>query len=415
MLRIIHVAPTIGPRSFGVGRVATDLAKAQIELGCRVEVWCLDDHEGAEWGARAAGLPMDCVRRFSCSGFVPPGFSYELIRAANKGLLEGCQIIHQHGIWTGMSFAIVHWRRVVRFATIVAPHGSLSSWALNRSRWKKRLALWFYENANLQGAAALHATAEQEVKDFRSFSLAQPIALIPNGASREWSASSGDGMRFRAEHQLPSGKRIMLYMGRITPKKGLPLLLEAILRNRECFSDWLLVIIGSDEFGHLAEVMALVRQYALHEQVTILPPCFGQKKRDAFAAAEVMVLPSLSEGFPMVVLDALAVGVPVITTKECAWSELLSHECGWWVDADVEGVASALRSACSLSADRFRLMGARAQALVAAKYDWVALARQSIELYGVFLGDGPQPGCVTAKTCDSAAKPSRGARCVPIG
>lgn len=87
MLRIIHAVPSIGPRSFGLGRVATDLAKAQIELGCRAEVWCLDGHEGAEWGAKVMGLPMDCVRRFSCAGFGPQGFSYELIRVAKKGLL----------------------------------------------------------------------------------------------------------------------------------------------------------------------------------------------------------------------------------------------------------------------------------------------------------------------------------------
>ena len=390
--------------------MATSLAKAQIDLGYSAEVWCLDDHEGAEWGARVAGLPMDCVRRFSCAGFVREGFSYELIRAARMGLLNGCEIVHSHGIWTGVSLAIVRWRRVARFATIVAPHGSLSAWALSRSRWKKRLSLWFYENANLNGAAALHATAEQEVKDFRSFSLAQPIALIPNGASRERRAGSEDALQFRAQHNIPSEKRIMLFMGRITPQKGLPVLIEAILANRERFSKWLLVIIGSDEFGHLAEVMALVRQYGLHEQITVLPPCFGQKKCDAFAAAEVMVLPSLSEGSPMVVLDALAAGVPVIATKASPWSDLVSHECGWWVEADVDGVASALQSACVLTPDRLSLMGARAKALVAGKYDWGVLARQTIELYRWILGEGPEPSCVIGKTRDSAAEPTKDAR-----
>ena len=408
MLKIIHVITSIGPKSFGLGRVATDLAKAQIELGHQVEVWCLDGHQDAEWGAKNAGLPMDYVRRFSHLGLIRHGFSYELIRAAKNGLLDDCQIIHQHGIWSGISFAIVRWRRVSRFATIVAPHGSLEALALKRSWWKKSLALWFYENANLKGAAALHATSEKEIEDFRLFSLANPIALIPNGTSRESRAGSGDGVRFRSEHLLPSAKRIMLFMGRITPKKGLPLLLEAIQRNRERFGDWLLVIIGDDEFGHMAEVKALTRRYSLEEHVTFLSPKFGQSKRDAFAAAEVMVLPSFSEGSPMVVLDSLAAGIPVITTKASPWSDLLSHACGWWVDANVAGVASALQSACSLPSDRLRLMGARGRELVTAKYDWVPLARQSIELYRWILGDGPQPGCIIAKNCDSAAEPSKG-------
>lgn len=164
------------------------------------------------------------------------------------------------------------------------------------------------------------------------------------------------------------------------------MLVEAISSIRNIFKDWQLIIAGIEEFGHQKEVESLIIQFNLEENIKIIGPLFGTAKHDAFAAAELFILPSHSEGSPMVVLDSLAAGVPVITTKASSWNDLLEFDCGWWPGISTKEIALALSHAVTMSAEDLQRMGEQGKELIASKYTWPQLAQKTILLYEWLLG-----------------------------
>jgi glycosyltransferase involved in cell wall biosynthesis len=392
-IKVLHIVPSIGKESFGLGHVPINLAKFSNDLNTDARIWCLDSAEQIDWAIALPGLARDKVTRFHRFPPARLGLSHAMVSAAR---VDGgdFDIVHQHGIWTACSYVSNTIRRFYRTPTVLAPHGMLHEWALKHSQWKKRLALFAYEHQNLRKAACLHATSETEVSDFRDFGLSNPIAVIPNGASATWLDSHGDGQRFRQKFSIRSDHRILLFLSRITPKKGLPILLHALDRIRNDFSDWQLVIAGSDEFCHLQEVASLVAKLKLENLILFTGPLYDQAKRDAFAASDAFVLPSHSEGAPMVVLDSLATGVPVITTKVTPWKDLETLKCGWWVEATVDGLIKALQGMLASDPEKLKVMGQRGRELVKSQYLWSVQAVKTIGLYEWLLRLKPKPDFV---------------------
>lgn len=380
-LNILQITTDIGPTSFGPGQVALNLTRDQGKLGASVQLWCTSSADGVRWAAASSGLDQSRITAFPVFGPARLGYSPQMLRAA-KGM-QGRQIsvIHQHGIWTSCSYvtSVLRWR--YGLPSIIAPHGSLEAWALRRSMCKKALALAVYERKNLYQAECLHVAAEAEIAGLRAFGLAQPVAVIPNGISEAWLNSQGDGSTLRRLLGISSDRRILLYLSRITPVKGLPMLLQAINKIRKEFTDWILVIAGQDEFDHKAEVQALVRQLDLQNMVTISSALFDQAKRDAFAAAEIFVLPTRREGQGLVVIESLAAGVPVITTRGAPWQDLVTHGCGWWTNISEDGLCEAICDAISRSPEDLSAMGKRGRELARAQYSWAGLAQKTLDLY----------------------------------
>jgi glycosyltransferase involved in cell wall biosynthesis len=392
-IKVLHIVPSIGKESFGLGHVPVNLAKFAKDLNADARIWCLDLADQIDWAVALPGLARNKVRGFRRLRPARLGFSPEMVSAAR---VDGgdFDIVHQHGIWTACSYVSNTIRRVYRTPTVVAPHGMLHEWTLKHSRWKKRLALFAYERQNLRKASCLHATSETEVADFRDFGLSNPIAVIPNGASATWLDSHGDGRRFCQKFGVLPGRRILLFLSRITPKKGLPILLHALDQIRNDFSGWHLVIAGSDEFNHLQEVESLVAKLKLENLVLFTGPLYDQAKRDAFAASDAFVLPSHSEGSPMVVLDSLATGVPVITTQVTPWKDLEVLKCGWWVEATVDGLIKALQGMLASNPEKLKVMGQRGRELVKSQYLWSVQAVKTIGLYEWLLRLKPKPDFV---------------------
>ncbi|MCE5207429.1 MAG: glycosyltransferase [Chloroflexi bacterium] len=392
-LKALHITPSIGKESFGLGNVAVNLAQSQNELSLDAWLGCLDPTDQVKWAVAHLGLNENKVKNFPPKAFPKLGYSHKMLSFVKKE--AGCfDVVHQHGIWTACSYMTQKMREIYGTPTVIAPHGALQQWALKRSSWKKYMAFWAYEGKNLHQASCLHATSDQEITDFRDYGLSNPISLIPNGVPPAWLESEGNGEYFRNLYSIRKDKRIILFLSRITPKKGLLILLEAMARIRSRMSDWLLIIAGSDEFGHLKEVTALVRKLNLDDFVIFAGPLFGLEKRNAFAASEVFILPSYSEGAPMVVLDALAAGVPVITTQATPWEQLATLQCGWWTAATVEGLVNAINCVIDLNPMQLRAMGDRGKDLVRSQYLWSVQAKKTKALYAWLMGNIPRPDFV---------------------
>src|SRR5262249_30544183 len=150
-----------------------------------------------------------------------------------------------------------------------------------------------------------------------------PVAIIPNGMDLpELPARPTAG---------PPAERIVLSLGRIHPKKGLPRLIHAWSKLEAGYPGWRLKIVGPPEVGHDNELRALTSALGL-TRVSVEGPIYGDAKTAAYQEADVFVLSTLNENFGLTVPEALAAGTPAISTKGAPWSGLEEEGCGWWID-----------------------------------------------------------------------------------
>jgi len=394
-LSILHLAPSVGAKSGGVGQVALAFSMEQKRFGCNPIIWTLDSSSVAQETATTNGLNINDIKGFTTFG--PRKFCYSPSMEQKALTKEGAifDVLHQHSIWLAISRVTIRWRNNCSRPTILSPHGTLEDYALKRSAWKKRIALFAYEMDNLRHAACLHATAMSEANSFRNFGLTNPIAVIPNGIPEEWLNRQGDAARFRSRFSIPSGKRLLLFLSRINPKKGLPILFTAIEQLDKALDGWVLVIAGFEDVpGYQQELEQLAKRLNISKKIIFAGPLFGQDKEDVFAAADVFVLPTHSENFGIVVTESLAACVPVLTTYGAPWEELRSHNCGWWVEISEQGIYDGLKDAISRSKQELMEMGCRGKLLVESKYTWPQVTKMTIELYNWLLGRGSVPDFV---------------------
>lgn len=394
-LNILHVVNDGSVLAGGVGIVALEMFREQRNLGNNAAIWSIDStnkHNQAVTQSILEGQSDLTIFRTLGPKFL--GFSPAMEKTAVNKIGGGYQILHQHSIWLAVSRVTNNWRSKFDRPTVITPHGTLEGFALNRSNWKKKLALIAYEMKNLKSASCLQATAEEEAMSFRRFGLKNPIAIIPNGISEDWLQSDGDMQKFRERFSIQSDRRLLLFLSRIHPKKGLPMLLEAMAQLSNRLEDWLLVIAGPDESGHQHELEQQREKLGLSSRVIFAGPLHGAEKRDAFAAAEVFVLPTHSENFGIVIAEALGAGVPVITTRGAPWENLQTNKCGWWVDVSIDAIRDALLEATQCPKKKLITMGQRGRMLMSEKYAWPKVAEQSLQLYKWLLGQESRPNFV---------------------
>jgi glycosyltransferase involved in cell wall biosynthesis len=255
----------------------------------------------------------------------------------------------------------------------------LSQWAFSHGRLKKRLAWLAYQRRDLASAHAFHATSHEEAADIRALGLQQPIAVIPNGIRPP-------------EAVLKShlnGHARALFLSRLHPKKGLLNLIRA-WKAVQPSSDWELVIAGPDESGHRAELESLVRSLKLRH-VTFVGEVDDIRKWDLYASADLFLLPSFSENFGICVAEALACGVPVITTTGAPWHDLPRLGFGWQSPPTVEGISDSLRDAVGMSREELRARGAAAAGWARESFSWDVAARKMTAFYDWIAAQGPRP------------------------
>ena len=387
---VVHVTGSLWKKGGGVAPVVWELAEYQVKMGFTATVVGLRDDESKDARGVHNGVPY-----VAADAAARPG---PILRARGlKALLaevgRGAGLVHSHGLWEYQSYAAGKFARKTRTPLVMSTHGMLEPWSIARSRWKKRLVRWLFENRNLRTARCLHATADQEADNIRALGIDKPIAIVPIGLETE-PYTQADPQEARERWPELRDKRPLLFMSRIHPKKGLFNLIEAWAKLAREFADWQLVIAGPDELSHESEVRAVAEAAGIGGRVTFVGPVYGTLKTSLLAAAGLFVLPTFSENFGIVVIESLAAGVPVITTKGAPWRSVVEHECGWWIDIGVAPLLEALQAGLSLPDDQRRAMGLRGLEMVRQKHSWPEISRQMIAVYDWLLGLGERPECV---------------------
>jgi colanic acid/amylovoran biosynthesis glycosyltransferase len=174
------------------------------------------------------------------------------------------------------------------------------------------------------------------------------------------------------EKAMPPRPFRLCTVARLAPQKGLPLLLDALARTALPIS---LDIVG-DGPGREA-LQSRVELLGLGECVRFLGSRDGEGVRAALGNAHVFVLPSFAEGLPVVIMEALAAGRPVISSAIAGTIELVDNQCGWLVPAgDVDALVAVLKEAELCSSEQLFAMGQCGRSRILARHSAAAVSRQ---------------------------------------
>lgn len=361
LLSVASFSPDYGGPALSVSRLGAALAKA----GCEVALFAPDG------SAKTSPIVTDAAR------FANGHPLLRLMTTPDAALdAFGPDILHDNGIWLPYNHAFARKAAARGVPRVVAPRGMLEPWAFRYKPWKKRIAWALYQKHNLRIAAALHATANEEANNLTQLSLHVPIVVASNGVDVPESTAP----------QLSNGDtRTLLFLSRIHPKKGLALLVEAFARLKP--QGWRVVIAGPEELGHTVEIKTLARTLGVDDCIEFIGPKYGDEKEELFSSASAFVLPTFSENFGIVVAEALAHGLPVITTYGAPWSDLVTYQCGWWVEPSVDGMTSGLGRVFATTDSELDRMGIMGKALVVKKYGWDRIAETMVGYYKKICGE----------------------------
>ena len=328
----------------------------------------------------------------------PPVFarSFGYALGYSQYLAEVCpDIAHVHGLWTYPSFAGYRWHRRTKRPLIYTAHGMLAPWALRNSAWKKRLVRALWEDAAHRSAACFHVNSEAEHLTLRRHGLRIPICIIPNGIDLPAGQSSEVSSLVSDLASVARGRNLLLYLGRLHPKKNLLNLIrawkEALNSHPSILNSWMLAIAGWDQGGHEAQLRQLTTDLRLLTSVIFLGPRFGADRDACYRACDAFVLPSLSEGLPMTVLEAWAYAKPVLMTSECNLPEGFVAGAALQTGTTSKQIAARLKQLIEMSDDDRKAMGARGRALVAETFSWPRIGEQMRWVYEWVLSGGTAP------------------------
>ena len=279
---------------------------------------------------------------------------------------EKPDIVHINGIWSPQNWGFQKVAQELNIKVVMSPHGMLEPWIVQHNPLKKKVALFLFQNKAIKKANHIHATAQMEKDSIRKLGFLNKITIIPNGIDLSEIKST-------KEHY---GTHKMVFLSRIHPKKGIEILLEA-WRNCDT-KGWTLEIAGNGDATYIANLSQSAQDL---NNVHFVGAVYQEAKWNFLRSADVMVLPTYSENFGIVVAEALAVGVPVITTTGTPWQDLENYNCGWWIDLSVMNLKSTLIKVFNTPIYSLEKMGINGQKLVKDKYDIKAIGKNMVELY----------------------------------
>lgn len=348
-MKILHIAHGLIVNS-GISVFVAEIAGAQAEIG----------HEVYVRYKRRPDYPVST--KVDSSPYKRPD-EYDFVP----------DIVHIHALWLLDMVRAMNWCRRRGIPYVVSPHGGLMPRVFSKGRLKKRMFYSLFLKKNLQCANAIHCTGDGEVAAVKKLGIQARTFISPLGCHLpEWPVK-----------RMPSTKRTILFLSRIGEEKGLTYLLDAW--RSVPHENWRLVIAGPDWKGHLDVLKSKIATEGIRD-VEFPGLADGELKDRLYRRADLFVLSSPMENFSMVVLDALAYGVPVVCTKGTPWRAIEERRCGWWVDPNSSiAIATALQSAMNMPADEYNRLSCNAR-MLAESFDWKKIGSRLVESYESVMG-----------------------------
>ena len=372
-LKIIQVVPRIANASSGPSLSVPSMCCAIRNAGCDVELFALEPEPGKYLFDNTRLFPS---RKWPLSQRF--GVSPRMKEALSQAAISS-QIIHTNSLWMMPNIYPASAVRGTNCKLVISPRGTLSPWALSRSRMRKRVVNWLGQRRCLESASCIHATSLEELSEIRKAGLSNPVAVIPNGVACPTTLIQ------RADD---NAQKTLLFLARIHPTKGVDVLLDAWQNVQSEFPDWRLKIAGPND--NLYAKQMITRSLSLRD-VDFCGELAGDAKTKGFQDANLYVLPTHSENFGISVAEALSYGVPAIVFHGAPWQGLIHKNAGWWVEPGVASLAASLRIAMTHSSSELRQLGRNGHQWMQHEFDWQVIGKRMAAVYEWLVNGGDRP------------------------
>ena len=328
---------------------------------------------------------MDLPERVEILGFPYKiskkwAFSTALHRYLRQHIQE-LDVVHVHGVWLFPNITVAWNARRKKVPYIVRPAGSLDPTPLRMKGFKKRLYLNAIERHLVNNAAAIHAVSENEARNLSELGFTSPVVTIPNGISRIATDVRSDIKAVnRAELGLPAKEQLILFVGRIHPIKNLEFLgrvFQSLLSKLQ--APVKLLIAGPDDHAYAEQLKAYYQNLGIGEHVQFLGEVLGEQKDTLYRACDLFVLPSHTENFGFVVIEALAAGLPVIVSDKTPWAAVNEARAGYCLPLE-EAIFVEKMQALLSDVNCLQEKGAHALQF-ARQFTWENINQRMIEFY----------------------------------
>ena len=383
-MKILHVIGSLSRRYGGPPKTCIEMSQALASRGHVVDIFTTDQEPGGSRSSEESSAP-------ECGGVTIynhranllrawPGASLDLALALRNKIPE-YDIVHTHGLYSSHGIAVSYYCRQNHVPYVIRPCGALDPIIFYRHRFKKSVYERLFERRHLKRAAAVHFTSVNELENADRVMSVRNGVVIPHGVNIEECKPGAASAVFRARYRELAGQRYILFLSRISRKKGLDLLIPAFATIARRRTDVKLVIAGPDDEGYGASVSNWIDQHSIRDRVLITGMLEGELKCAAFREASFFVLPSYGENFGIAVAEAMAYGVPVLVTKGVALSqEIQQSGAGFVVEPDVCAIAAAMDKLL-LDAHLCSAMKEAGRELIAERFSWSRAAALLEEMY----------------------------------
>lgn len=301
-------------------------------------------------------------------------------RAAIARAVQMADVVHVHGLYNLLGpLALVAARRAGK-PCVLEPLGMFTP--RGRNQWVKRLYHRAFTHRMARQARVVIATSPQEFKELEPLGQPPKLVLRRNGIDVETFAKLPSADIFRRKLGIPADRRVVLFLGRLSPVKNLEQFIEAFARVR--LANTTLALVGPAEPDYEARLRALAQRLGIAGDVAFAGALYDEEKLSALAAADLFVMPSLIESYGNAVAEAVAAGRPVLLTDTCGIAPAIHERAGLAVPLGVETLAHGLRTMLD-PAERARLTSRRAE--VVAQLSWAEPLRQMDEIYRSLITD----------------------------
>ncbi len=269
--------------------------------------------------------------------------------------------VHIHTIWSPYylkTMAYCLWHKIPYGITL---HGSMMPWRMAIRPRQKRLFLRAGLRYLINHARWIHVTSQEEAAQAKIWGITAPYLMAPL-------ATDLPEIPPPQPHAQP---KTILFVSRVSAEKDLPTLLTAWHKCQR--TDARLKIVGPDWNNHLTTLQEQIKHEQI-ERVTFCGPLYGQALHDAYQLADLFVLPSPSENFSAVILQALSYGLPIIATQGTPWQILETDHLGSWLPShDPDLLAAAINHWLDIDHPTRLSIFERARNLVKTTYSWHTL------------------------------------------
>jgi glycosyltransferase involved in cell wall biosynthesis len=381
-VKILHVIADLDVRKGGPTAACLGIAGLMARLGHQVRIIATDRGFTLQRLDYPAGVEIEALPA-SWPAFFATSWP---LRRRLREIIPTVDVVHLHSLYLFHDWAAGRYCQCFDKPYIVRPHGSLDPYIYRRHRWRKAVTELLFQESVLRRAAGLHYTTVEEWELARRHALNSRGSIIPIGVDLDGYERLPPRTALRSRYPAIGNRKVVLFLGRLSFKKGVDVAIEAFAEAARERDDVFLIISGPDE-GVKGEARVRLARHHLAEKCCFTGMVDGEEKRRILSGSDIFVLPSQSENFGISVIEAAACGIPVVISDRVNLRrDFLAAEAGLAAPPSAREFARHLKFLLenpSVAAE----LGRRGAELVRHRFTWDALGAQYEAMYATAARD----------------------------